>query len=203
MKKIIITALLIVGFTISSNAQSSFWSINWPISTGIGSQKDFIGETSFRGIDVDGRSFVNDNISIGGNISWHVFKEVLRDLPPLEIEKDGIKGDISGTQYRYLNILPILANAHYYVDKSGDLNLYLGIGLGTVYVEERTDIGLTSFQNDSWRFGFQPEIGMFFPFGISTTGANVSLKYLYGTSSSDLNAISMLSLNIGIGFLPY
>lgn len=202
MKKVILTLLILSGFAMASNAQTSYWTFSWPISMGLGTTNDYIQKTSFRGFGITGSSFITDNLSVGGEWSWEVFDEIKRDLPPREIDLgDGIMGNVSGVEYRYLNTLPIFVNAHYFIGQNGNIRPYAGMGIGTVYVDERTDIGLVSYQSKKWRFGLQPEVGVFIPFGLSPTGVNLSARYRYATKASDADAVSMFSFTIGLGFM--
>ncbi len=201
MKKIFLSALIIAGFAINTNAQSSYWAFSWPISMGIGNTNEYIEKTSFRGIAIDGRSFITDNISIGGEWSWEVFDEIKRDLPPREITADGVSGNVSGTEFRYLNTIPIFVNAHYYLGQNGAVRPYIGGGIGTVYVDQRTDIGFISIQSKKWRFGLQPEVGIFVPMGLSGVGVSLKAKYRYATKASDAEAVTMFSFGIGFGFM--
>ncbi len=201
MKKILISALVIAGFAMNVNAQTSYWTFSWPISMGIGSTNEYIEKTSFRGISITGASFLTDNISIGGEWSWEVFDEIKRDLPPREITTDGVTGNISGTEYRYLNTIPIFVNSHYYIGENGALRPFVGMGIGTVYVDQRTDIGFVSIQSQTWRFGVQPEVGVFIPMGLSGVGVSLKAKYRYATKTSDVEALNMFSFGIGFGFM--
>ena len=200
MKNIYLTSLLLIGFIVSTNAQTSFWTINWDISKGTGDTGDYIESINYRGVSFDGRYFINENVTVGGFVSWYALTDKLKNQPPFEFSQDGTTGHISGTQVRYLNVLPVLINAHYYVE-TGDVRPYVGIGLGSIYTEQRTDFGLNSFYADSWAFGAQPEIGIFVPFGYSGTGLNLALRYLYGSSAGDLDSLSMFSFAIGLGFM--
>ncbi len=199
MKKIFITIILFIGLAVNSNAQS-FWALNWDITMGTGETSDFIGNVNFRGLSFDGRVFVNDNISVGGQIGWKTMYEKLTDLPPIEIEEDGISGDISGTQMHYLNVFPALITSHYYFD-SGNVKPYIGLGLGGVWIEQKNEIGLRSFYDDSYAFGVQPEIGAFIPIGLNSSGINLAAKYLFGTSAGDLDSIGIFTFSIGFAFM--
>ena len=203
MKKIFITILLVAGLFATSHAQTSLWTANWDIASGSGDTGDFIDETSFGGFSIDGRYFVEENISVGGSMSWQVFNEIYDNLPPIELEgSNGVTGHISGTQYRYSNMFPLLFTGHLYVDTGGSIMPYVGMGIGTIYLEERLDIGLVSFSDDSWGLGLQPSIGVFVPFGASSTGVNLAFKYTYGTNSGLLtDSLSMFNFSIGFGFL--
>mgnify|MGYP003565721482 CR=1 FL=1 len=70
MKKLLI--IIAVLASSSAFAQRSFWSFNYHMSFAAGEQQDFIEKSSFRGVGVDGRSFITDNISVGGSFSWEV-----------------------------------------------------------------------------------------------------------------------------------
>lgn len=201
MKKTLLIAFIIGGFAINSNAQTSYWTFSWPISMGIGETNEFIAETSFRGFAIDGRSFLTDNISVGGAWSWEVFDEIKKDLPPREVTIDGTPGHVSGTEYRYLNTIPIFVNSHYYLGQNGSVRAYIGAGIGTVYVDQRVDKGFYTFQTKKWRFGVQPEVGVFIPFGLTGTGVNLSAKYRYATKAGDSEAVNMVSFGLGFGFM--
>ncbi len=201
MKKLALSALILIGFAINTNAQTSYWTFSWPISMGIGTTNEYISKTSFRGISITGESFITDQISIGGEWSWEVFDEIKRDLPPREVSFDGVPGHVTGTEYRFLNTIPIFVNAHYYLGDNGAVRPYAGLGIGTVYVDQRTDIGFVSIQDQTWRFGLQPEVGVFIPFGLTGTGVSLKAKYRYATKSSDAIAVNMVSFGIGFGFM--
>ncbi len=201
MKKTLLSALIIAGFAMNTNAQTSYWTFSWPISMGIGSTNEYIAKTSFRGISITGESFLTDNISVGGEWSWEVFDEIKRDLPPRELDVDGAKGNISGVEYRFLNTIPIFVNSHYYLGENGALRPYIGMGIGTVYVDQRTDIGFVTIPSKTWRLGVQPEVGVFIPFGLTGTGVSLKAKYRYATKASDVEALNMFSFGIGFGFM--
>lgn len=200
MKNIYLTALLFIGLIVSSNAQS-YWTVNWDISKGTGDTGNYVEGFNFRGMSLDGRGFVNENITVGGFFSWNTLYDKISDQAPFEFSGDGYTGNISGTQSNYLNIFPVLITGHYFFDTGGDIRPYFGIGLGSVYTEQRTDFGLNSFYADSWAFGAQPEIGVHVPFGLSGSGINLALRYLYGSSAGDLDSLSMFTFSVGFGFM--
>ncbi len=202
MKKIYLAALLFIGLIVSGNAQTSYWSLNWDISKGIGDTGDYIENVNFRGLSFDGRFFVNEAVTVGGFMAWYTLYDKMTDQPPIEFDNgDGTAGAISGTQSRYLNVFPVLVNTHYYFDTGSNTKVYAGIGLGGVYTEQKTELGLMSIYSDSFAFGAQPEIGVFVPFKYSGTGLNLAVRYLYGSSAGDLDSLSMFSFAIGLGFM--
>lgn len=202
MKKVLI--ILAVFMSTASFAQQSFWSFNYHMSFATGEQADYISAGSFRGWGIDGRGFLNTNMSIGGSFSWEVFSEIKRNLPPASVTIAGVNnvvGDVSGVQYRFINTLPIMINGHYYLGSNGAMRPYFGLGLGTAYVEQRTDIGFVSITADGWGFALQPEVGVMIPFGLTGVGANVSARFRYTTAAADTLPISFITLALGIGFM--
>lgn len=204
MKKNILIIALTVATIVGANAQGGFWNFSYPMSVAIGETGEFVGKASFRGFGIDGRSFIRDNVSIGGFASWEVFDEIKRGEPAQPILDDNgqTAGYRTGTPYTYLNTIPLMVNSHYYLGNYGSVQAFFGVGVGTIYVDEREDIGLFTTQTKKWRFGVQPEVGVYIPFGLSNSGATVSLRYRYGTKAGDsTREINMLSLAIGLGFM--
>ena len=202
MKKLLV--IIAVFVSTASFAQQSFWSFNYHMSFGLGEQGDYIADASFRGWGADGRAFLTQNISVGGSFSWEVFDQIYRDLPPRELTDvvDNVNGSITGVEYRFINTLPIMANAHYYLGQDGAVRPYFGLGLGTAYTEQRTDIGLISITAKGWGFALQPEVGVMIPFGLTGVGANVSGKFRYTTKGGDTTIpISFFTLGVGLGFM--
>ncbi len=201
MKKIYLTALLLIGLIVGSNAQTAYMSLNWDITKTAGNTSDYIEEIGYRGASLELGYFIGDNITIGGFFAWYTLDDKIGDGVPYEFHDNGVTGHVSGTQARYLNIFPVLINSQYFIDSGSNFKPYVGFGMGSVYTEQRTDFGLNSFYADSWGFAAQPEIGAYIPFGYSGTGLNVALRYLYGSSAGELDSLSMFSFAIGFGFM--
>lgn len=188
--------------TMSAAAQETFWNFQYNMSFSLSDQKDYISDPSFRGWSMDGSGFVTDNIAIGGLFSWEVFHGIERDLPPQEVNPtSNISGSVSGVQYRYLNSIPLMVTAKY-VMPEGTVRPYFGIGIGTNYVEQRTDIGLVSVLTETWRFGLQPEVGAFIPVGYGGGGFTLSAKYRYATTNGDDTfALNYFAFGVGFGYM--
>lgn len=200
MKKLLI--IIAVLASTGAFAQRSYWSFNYHMSFATGEQQDYIESASFRGISIDGRAFLDSNISIGGSFSWEVFDEIKRNLPPqpIDVGIDNVEGSISGVQYRFINTLPIMVNGHFYMGSDGTIRPYFGLGVGTSYVEQRTDIGFVSILGKKWGFAVQPEVGVMIPFGLTGAAANISGRFRYITETADTLPISFFTLAVGLGF---
>jgi len=195
MKKIILLTLIVV-MPLMVQAQQTLFNLNYSIGLPLGDSKDYIGAASFRGVSFEGRNFINDNLSIGGYLGWNVFNEVQRNA---NFSDNGI--DINGTQYRFLNVLPIQVITHFYLNNFEGINPYAGIGLGATRSWQRTEIGLVAFENNNWHLGISPEIGVYIPINFNL-GMNISARYDYAMKSND-STYSNLTFNIGFSFLDY
>lgn len=169
--------------------------VGYTMSFASGETTDFINNASFRGITLDGRGFLTDNFSLGGSINWTTFY----DNPAEQTISDGALS-ITGVPYKYLNACPILFTAHYYTGVPDEgLRVFGGVGLGTYYINQRTDMGLWSSIDDHWHFGFAPEIGVLIPMGFSSK-IILSVKWNYALKSNDSINYNWFGLNLGYTF---
>ncbi len=92
---------------------------------------------------------------------------------------------MSGTQIRYINSIPLMLNAHYYIGgKRDQLRPYLGVNVGTYYITQRLDMGVYTLQNDNWHFGIAPEFGFLAEVSRGTY-LTASGRYNYAFDSGD------------------
>jgi len=188
---IIITSLFISGTAFSQG----LYSLDYTMSFGSGKTADYIKNASFRGITFEGRSFVSDNVSIGGLFNWSTFYEKLAGAT-VEYQT----ATLTGTQYRYINAFPLLVQAHYYLG-TDDLEprVYLGGGAGAYKIIQRTNMGVLTVEDNAWHFGFSPEVGMLFPVSLDSY-FNVSFRYHYAIKAKDTIDYSWFGLRIGMSW---
>lgn len=164
MKRTIMAGVALVVLSLAATkdlaAQEWFWGLAYQVTTPTGDTKDFADDFSFRNLALDARGFVSPNTSIGLFTAWNVFA----DQTDQSINFEDVL-DIGGTQFRYINAVPILATAHYYLGQRSRRGLrpYVGLGVGTYWVEQRLEIGLSAVTTDQWHFGVSPEIGIVLP----------------------------------------
>lgn len=199
MKKIniILSSVFVVLFSLSSFSQGGgVWNFDWNVGFSLGETADFISTPSGRGFSIDGRGFVTDNITVGGIVGWNTFYEndgfVTVDY--------GSGVTLNGYKRKYINVLPIMINAHYYFAQTTVMP-YAGVGVGTMYAERRDFMGIYYVQEKDWHFAVAPEVGIVFPFGGSNSGINANVKYNYAAKTKDTQAVSFLSVNIGISYV--
>jgi outer membrane protein len=192
LKLVTVVSLILLGVGITAqNKTNLFYSMGVPM----GETKDYIEKTSFRGMGIEFEKEVMDNLGVGGLIAWNTFYEAIpEDTYPLT------NGAITGKQFRYLNTLPIMATASYYLASEEQMiRPYLGMGLGTYWIEQRTDMGLYSDVNKSWHFGLAPKAGIMVPISFSTS-MYVGLNYNIAFKTSKLDQQSWLGINVGFSF---
>jgi outer membrane protein W len=195
MKKIFFL-LLIVTCTkwVQAQHQSDFI-ISYPIGFPMSNLKDYISKTSFRGINMEFNKRVKPYLDVGLEVGWNVFYEKVTGP-----YKNGTT-TISGVQYRYVNAVPIIAGVKYYKEGKGMAEPYIGLGIGTLYVDQSTDAGLYRFSVDAWQFCARPEIGVILRAkNDPSIGVLLGLKYYAAFNTKDLDGQSYLTFNVGIVF---
>ena len=198
MKKISILFIAIWLGLMSGTAFSQgggIWNFNWNTGFPLGSTTDFVGQPTARGFSVEGRGFVTDQITLGGIAGWIVFYEEVGWVT----ENQGTT-TINGFKRRYLNAMPIMMTGHYYFT-TGQIQPYIGAGLGTYYIETRDFMGIYYVRGKDWHFGLAPEVGVVFPFGNSNTGVNINFKYNWAAKTKSNPSDSWLGINVGLSYL--
>jgi hypothetical protein len=105
--------------------------------------------------------------------------------------------DISGTQLRYFNAVPLLVNAHYYFGSRGGIRPYAGLNVGTYWIERRVDIGLSSFKDDNWHLGWAPEAGIIVPLGRPEVALIADVRYNWAFSAGGTGDQKYWGFNVG------
>ena len=112
---------------------------------------------------------------------------------------------LTGEQGRYLNIIPLLFSASYYIRKNSSATFvpFIRGNIGTYYIMQRFDVGVYTLNNDNWHFGLSPELG-FMVKASNKINIIASGRYNYamdsGTrlSGDEKNDYSFLNANIGL-----
>lgn len=197
MKNFIVISFLLIG-AIKASAQDGYTSLHYDVSFGLGNTHEFISKPSFRGVGFDYRKMVSANVGVGMSIAWHTFYE-RKDYASYSFD-DGVTS-LSGIQYRYLNVLPLHINTNYYFgDEGAEVRPYLGIGVGTLFSERKTEMGQWSVTKDSWQFSLQPEVGLLYQVQ-SDAYIFMAGKFTTPFKNSDFASQPFLSLNLGLAWM--
>lgn len=187
-----ITGLIFLVSSITFG-QSKLIGYTYSMSVPLEVNNDYITSWSFRGVTFEGLIELNERLAAGWLAGWNVFSE--KHLNDIYV-KDNVT--INGTQYRYMNLFPILARAAYQFGKHSGTRPYIGAGLGTTGEISRTDIGLISYREDAWHLSISPETGINIP--VKGGAITTSFRYIYGLKAQDIHSISYLSFNLGFLF---
>jgi opacity protein-like surface antigen len=197
MKKYMLLSLLLIAGTFSAKAQGNLTSIQYTVGFPTGDLKDFIGKTSWRGVNFDYRRSFTDNWSAGLSIGYQLFYEEKENAT---IERG--TQTLFGNQFRYVNSCPMTANLAYSFKPGEMVNPYVGLGVGTFFRETVMDIGLYRWSDESWHFAVRPEIGILYE-PEPGVGLMVNVKYMNGFETKDMGSASFISLNVGVAWTWY
>lgn len=207
VKGIIASLALILVFSGEAKAQDWWWGITYQMSassslpTNSDSDVNFIEDYSFRGFGIDARYVASRDAkySIGFNVGWNV----LNEKNDFGSERNTISlgnADVTGTQLRYLNSVPLMANASYYFGSRGGIRPYVGLNAGTYYIERRVDIGVVGIVADNWHFGWAPEVGLVVPLGRPEVALLTTIRYNWAFSAGGTGDQKYWGFNIGIAY---
>jgi outer membrane protein W len=157
--KLVITLLFIFALSLTAFSQSGLVNFNYQISYPTGETSNYIDKVSFRGVGMEWRKGISNNIQAGISLNWNVFNQVVNETAEIP------EGHVTGTQNRTINSFPILATAHYYLGKRKSTRPFAGLGLGAYLIKQRLGLGVYTLEESNWHFGVAPEVGIQFPVG--------------------------------------
>jgi outer membrane protein W len=196
MKKIfffmIVCSLLITSK--SYGQQGSYISAQYAVSFGTGDLSDYISKASWRGVLLEYRSAVLGNLMVGADVGWNVFYE----KKAYDTYSVGTES-LSGIQYRNQNIVPVLASADYLILSDKTLKPYVGLGLGTIYSERATDMGIYRWVENTWQFALKGELGLLYQVSYNSS-IKFAAKYYNGFKTNSLDSQGYFSLSLGMAW---
>jgi outer membrane protein len=199
MRKAIIIIVLAV-FSGTAGFAQNIWTINYDIGIPMGEMGDFISKTSWRGFSINGQSYISDKITLGGTFQWSAFYE---KYPRNTYELPD--GAVTSTVWSKMYVMPLLVNARYNFKPEGTFRPYVGLGTGAYYIEQETQVGLYVDSPKNWRFGLAPELGLYYPFGMSDLALHVKVAYnhvFYNVDPIGSN-LGFLDISIGLAFFSW
>jgi len=197
-KAIIILALAVLSGT-AAFAQN-IWTVNYDIGLPLGGMTDYVSKTSWRGFSVNGQSYITDKITMGGTFQWSAFYE--------KYERDTYElpdGAVTSTVWAKMYVMPLLVNARYNFKPEGTFRPYVGLGTGAYYIQQETQVGLYSDSPKNWRFGLAPELGLYYPVGMSDLAIHARVAYnqvFYNVDPVGSN-LGYLDISIGLAFFSW
>jgi outer membrane protein len=191
MKPLYILTSILVFVSSVTFSQATYLGGTYSISVPLGNLEDFITSGSYRGANFEGLKEIKSNLAVGWLLGWNVFAEKRAH----EVYNDD-NLTLTGTQYRYMNLFPMLARGLYEFGTAEGTRPFIGSGLGITADLAKTNVGLYSFRKTGWHFTLAPELGIKIPVG--NTSITASLRYVYGAKTREIDRISYLSVNLGM-----
>ena len=192
MKRYTIVIIMCLASLISRGQDETQVLINYMPSLSLGATADYTKNFSPRGIEFEVDRYISEDLSLGLAVGWNVFREKVTGE---SFEYNNYL--VTGTQFRYTNIVPLNIKAKKYFSMGGQ-RPFIGFGLGTSYTRQTNDVGIFSLVDSKWQFNIAPEAGMRISL---STGLLVSLKVKYSHSlkAGNFPAMSFLGFGIGVG----
>lgn len=215
MKKIltIVTVfILMIGLAKSQESKSSlgtpsaYYTGSWMTTFTLGDFHDWVDVATPAGFDFGGRYFITDQIAVGFNCGWSRVGQSY-DYQTVNIPDKGIA--ITATNYRSTWIVPLMIAADYHWLSDGIVSPFIGLGIGTDYMQHHLMIQEYDIYQDRWDFSLAPEVGALIRFGnYSNWGATITYNYKWTTNriENDLlgkesKQLQMMNLKVGISVL--
>src|SRR5690349_10477942 len=121
MKKIILLLLAISSIQVM-HAQKGYSAFTYSIGAPTGDLKDYIDQTSFRGINMEFYWHVKPTLDAGLEVGWNVFYSKENSKTYTQETQS-----ITGVQFRYTNAVPIIAGVRWR-KTGGKTEPYIGAG---------------------------------------------------------------------------
>ncbi|MDY0075816.1 MAG: hypothetical protein RBR87_00955 [Bacteroidales bacterium] len=198
MKKIMINKLLLAfGLLLSGFVSAqNFTSIQYTVGVPFGDLKDHTSNLSGRGLTFQFQTEIEPAITVGINLGYSVFYE----RKAYDSYSQGT-ATLTGVQYRYNNMFPMMVNAHYAFG-TRTIMPYLGLGVGTLYNMRSTQMGLYSVKENNWHFLLSPELGFMVDLS-ADIGIKINAIYDNAFKTREMDAFGNLRLNIGFIFMSF
>jgi len=167
-----------------------------------GKTADYLSSPGWVGLSINYTQMFNRNVGAGITVAWNVAAK-----EEVNVLQEFSNGAVYGTQARYLNYFPLLANVTYFFhNKANKVTPYLRLNAGTYYIAQRLTLGVYEMYNENWHFGVAPEFGMNFNLqnGLALT---LNGKFNYAMDSGErfngdqTNDHMFFNVNLGIGYL--
>jgi len=197
MKKLFIALIVALGISVTTFSQS-IWQLSYEPSTPLGEMTDFIGQTSLRGLSGSASWFLTNKISAGLTIQWTGFYE--------KEERETWTFDgyaITANAWKEFYMWSIYANGKYQfkdVEEEGNFVPYVGLNIGTMYIDQNAQVGTYEVKERNWRFALAPEAGFRLPLGMEKQwGFNVMLRYQIAFYNvRDISMLQFLNYSVGV-----
>jgi hypothetical protein len=183
--------LILVLFSVESFGQITYLSFNFAPTIPTGNTANFIGVNSARSGNVEYYMMSDSKFGFGAEIGFTTLFEKISG----ETLNSGTLS-ITGTQFRYQTMVPIMPAAIYFFNEPGPIRPYVSFGAGVVINARRIELGIFQERTSAFQIGIRPEIGSIFQVS-DYVAIKLSGKYYNTLGGSNLPAQSALGINLG------
>jgi hypothetical protein len=190
-------ALSLPSLAAAQLSENMAFQMTYSMSAPTANSHDFISQFSFRGFGV-GWHKATGRADVGIDLAWTVLNKEITGTTTLN------QVDVTGTQFRYLNSFPFLATVDFNLQDRHGAHAFLGLSMGTYYIERAVDVGLWSLTDWNWHFGLAPSLGLSIPLQgqMRRTAFLAIARYNYAFAAGDAPYQSWLGIDVGFKFLP-
>lgn len=197
MKKL----FLLIAFSVSSVslllAQGNEFNFSWQIATPGQGMEKLLQKTSFQGWNIEYRRALSNTITVGGSIGFNVFHEEIKQAT-WHFDNTAV----TSQNQRYAHTVPLTVVGHFNPlrNQGSPIQIFMGGGLGTAYVNQEVWAGSYEYRKDGWNFIVYPEVGLRYVMS-DETALYFSTQYMYVPSGNyDNNDLSYWNFKIGFSF---
>ena len=200
MKRIQITILFLsITFSFSTlQAQQGKTQLGLHYSVGLpmGSFKDNLSESSFRGFQAEVLYGITDRLSIGLGTGYQDFYQ----KNPRQLYKLTDGSDISAVLTHSIQTIPLLAQAKYQFVPGAAVQPYVALGVGGNLVSFNELLGQFGGMDTKFRFAASREAGVYIPFRkMGESGVVLGASYhIMPFNQSSFSNLNFLGLHAGV-----
>jgi hypothetical protein len=157
-----VLSFIALAFCFSASAQKGLTKIdiNYNVAVPMGSFKQHLDETSFRGFKASILHGISDRVSIGLGTGFQDFyQKYPRQLYQLS---DG--SHVSAVVTNSIQTMPVLFQAKYALSPASNVQPYVGLGVGANFITYTQLLGEFGGQDTKFGFAARPEAGFYIPF---------------------------------------
>ncbi len=203
MKKIIaITLFALVGIATSSQAQrKQYYDLGWDVAVPMGDFSNYISNTSLRGGTFGGNVFLTEAFSVGFKFGYNSFSENVPTKTYVMTEDNGYTKVVTASSYNFMVNAPMQVGGYYHFVTDGQIEPYIGLGLGVNYITQETLVQDLDNYDDQWAFLLNPEVGLRYQFKDSPLALKLRAGYNYSFNKYKTWGVeykNLQTLNIGL-----
>jgi len=183
--------------TPDASASQFFIAGGWDMTQPTGSSAEFANVFGVQSASLQLRYQGQGRASFGGLIAWQSWSA--------KNDHTSTEGSVTigGTQARGVYINPIYARAQFALFDIRAASShkkpvpYAAMNFGGAHMVRRVDIGISSLTEDSWHWGFAPELGVEIPLSRLVAIAGVRFNYLVASGEGPEQLYFTFTLGVG------